>query len=75
LAELATLTDAKFREKFSGSPIKRIGRDQFVRNAAIAIGNSGNPALEPIAQALTTDPNQVVAEAASWAMCQLTTDY
>jgi epoxyqueuosine reductase len=75
LAELATLTDAKFREKFSGSPVKRIGRNRFVRNAAIAIGNSGNIALKPAAQALTTDSNPVVAEAASWAMCQLTTDH
>jgi epoxyqueuosine reductase len=71
LGKLATLTDATFREKFSGSPVKRIGRDRFVRNVAIAIGNSGNIALTPAAQALTTDPNPVVAEAASWAVARL----
>ncbi len=45
LAELAGLDDAAFRALFSGSPIKRIGRDRFVRNVAYAIGNSGDPAL------------------------------
>ena len=45
LAELAALDDAGFRQRFSGSPVKRIGRDRFVRNVLIAIGNSGEPAL------------------------------
>ena len=45
LAELATLDDAGFRQRFAGSPVKRIGRDRFVRNVLIAIGNSGEPAL------------------------------
>lgn len=67
LAELAMLDDAGFRRMFSASPIKRIGRDRFVRNVLNAIGNSGDPALRPIAQSLTADANSVVAEAARWA--------
>ena len=67
LAELAALDDAAFRRMFSGSPIKRIGRDRFVRNVLIAIGNSGDPALRPVAAGLTGDANPVVAEAAGWA--------
>ena len=49
LAELAALDDAGFRARFSGSPIKRIGRNRFVRNVAVAIGNSGQAALRPVA--------------------------
>jgi epoxyqueuosine reductase len=71
LAELAALDDAAFRTLFSGSPIKRIGRDRFVRNVLIAIGNSGERTLQPIAARLTEDPNAVVAEAAGWASEQL----
>jgi epoxyqueuosine reductase len=71
LADLARLDDQAFRTKFAGSPIKRIGRDRFIRNVLIAIGNSGDPALLPAAQALLSDPNPVVAEAASWACAQL----
>jgi epoxyqueuosine reductase len=56
---------------FSGSPIKRIGRDRFVRNVLIAIGNSGDPALLPVATRLTGDANTVVAEAAEWACARL----
>jgi epoxyqueuosine reductase len=67
LSELASLTDAGFREKFSGSPIKRIGRNRFVRNVAIAIGNSGNPGLMAAVLALTGDEDAVVAEAGRWA--------
>jgi epoxyqueuosine reductase len=67
LAELAALDDADFRTMFSGSPIKRIGRDRFVRNVLIAIGNSGDPSLRPVATRLTADGNEVVAEAAAWA--------
>jgi epoxyqueuosine reductase len=72
LAKLAALDDAEFRRMFSGSPIKRIGRDRFVRNVLNAIGNSGDPALRPVAGRLTTDPNPVVAEAARWAEARLT---
>jgi epoxyqueuosine reductase len=71
LRELAQFDDAAFREKFSGSPIKRIGRNRFVRNVAIAIGNSGNPALLDTAQALAGDADPVVAEAGGWAAARL----
>lgn len=71
LAELATLDDAAFREKFSGSPIKRIGRNRFARNVAIAIGNSATPALLPFAQTLAADQNPMVAEAGAWAVHRL----
>ena len=67
LAELAALDDAGFRAMFAGSPIKRIGRDRFVRNVLIAIGNSGEASLLPVARRLRSDPNPVVAEAAAWA--------
>ncbi len=67
LAELALLDDAGFRAMFSGSPIKRSGRNRFVRNVLTAIGNSGEPALRPVAQALAGDGDAVVAEAARWA--------
>jgi len=67
LAELALLTDPDFRERFSASPVKRIGRNRFVRNVAIAIGNSGDAALYPVAQKLAADADPVVAEAGAWA--------
>lgn len=72
LADLLTLDDAAFRQKFSGSPIKRIGRDRFVRNCLIAAGNSGNAALLPQVDSLTGDPDPIVAEAARWAFARLT---
>ena len=71
LAELATLDDAAFRAKFAGSPVKRSGRDRFIRNVAIAIGNSGDPGLLPVAQALAADGNKMVAEAGGWAVARL----
>jgi epoxyqueuosine reductase len=71
LAELAVLDDAGFRARFSGSPIKRIGRDRFVRNVLYAIGNSGMPALRPVAVGLTGDPDPAVADAARWAVGRL----
>ena len=71
LRELAALDDAAFRIMFAGSPIKRIGRDRFVRNVLMAIGNSADPALLPVADALAADPNPVVAEAAHWACGRL----
>ena len=72
LAELAALDDAAFRARFSGSPIKRIGRDRFVRNVAYAIGNSADPALIPAARRLMTDPDAAVADAGAWAFGRLT---
>jgi epoxyqueuosine reductase len=71
LADLARLDDAGFRAMFSGSPIKRIGRDRFVRNVMIAIGNSGDGALRPAAQALADDADPAVADAARWAAQRL----
>lgn len=71
LSELAALDDAGFRARFAGSPIKRIGRGRFARNIAIALGNSGDTALRPAAQALAADKDPVVAEAAAWALERL----
>ncbi|MDS9467050.1 tRNA epoxyqueuosine(34) reductase QueG [Paracoccus sp. MBLB3053] len=72
LAELAALDDAAFRARFSGSPIKRIGRDRMVRNVLYAIGNSGLAHLRPVAEALLHDPDPAVADAAKWACQRLT---
>ena len=71
LAELAALDDAEFRARFSGSPIKRIGRDRFVRNVLYAIGNSGVARLRPVAQSLIEDADATVADAARWAVERL----
>jgi len=71
LAELAVLDDAAFRARFAGSPIKRIGRDRFVRNVLYAVGNSGLAALVPVAARLTDDPDETVANAARWAVARL----
>jgi epoxyqueuosine reductase len=71
LGDLLALDDAGFRAVFAGSPIKRIGRDRMVRNAAIAAGNSGDPALVAPLGALAGDPSDVVREAADWALSRL----
>lgn len=71
LADLLQLNDAGFRQLFSGSPIKRIGRDRFVRNCLIAAGNSADPALLPRVRELCDDGDVVVAEAARWALDEL----
>jgi epoxyqueuosine reductase len=71
LAELAVLDDAGFRERFAGSPIKRIGRDRFVRNVLYAIGNSGLPRLARVAAGLMGDDDPAVADAARWAVERL----
>jgi len=71
LAELAQLDDTGFRARFSGSPIKRIGRHRFVRNVLYAIGNSGDASLQPVARGLTEDPDATVADAARWAVTRL----
>ncbi|WCR10655.1 tRNA epoxyqueuosine(34) reductase QueG [Paracoccus stylophorae] len=71
LAELAVLDDAGFRARFSGSPIKRIGRDRFVRNVLYAIGNSGRAELRKVARGLTGDLDPAVADAAIWAVARL----
>ena len=71
LAELAALDEAGFRARFAGSPIKRIGRNRFVRNVAYAVGNSGLPALAPVADRLAADADAVVADAGAWARARL----
>ena len=71
LAELARLDDAAFRARFSKSPVKRIGRDRFIRNVLIAIGNSQDPALAAEAERLLADPSPLVRGAAVWALSQL----
>jgi len=74
LADLLALDDAGFRQVFSGSPIKRIGRDRMVRNCAIAAGNSGDAALVPALARLVGDADAAVAEAAAWALGELQHD-
>ncbi|EQB04578.1 4Fe-4S ferredoxin [Sphingobium sp. HDIP04] len=71
LGDLLALDDAGFREIFAGSPIKRIGRNRMVRNAAIAAGNSGDRRLVGRLQALAAADDPVVAEAARWALERL----
>jgi len=71
LADLARLDDTAFRALFAKSPIKRIGRDRFVRNVLYAIGNSGDGALVEVAQGLLKDPAEVVRDAAEWAFNRL----
>lgn len=71
LVALAALDDAAFRALFAGSPVKRIGRNRFVRNVAIAIGNSGESALIPALGPLLDDSDPIVAEAARWALGRL----
>jgi epoxyqueuosine reductase len=71
LADLLALDDAAFRQVFSGSPIKRIGRDRMMRNCLIAAGNSGDATLRAPVARLLDDPNAVVAEAAGWALARL----
>jgi epoxyqueuosine reductase len=67
LADLVRLDDSSFRQLFSGSPVKRIGRNRFVRNVLNAIGNGHDPVARSAAQALTEDTDPVVADAARWA--------
>ena len=71
LAELATLDDSSFREFFSGSPIKRIGRDRFLRNVLIAIGNSGDAKLAHVAEQRLGDESPLVRAMAVWALSRL----
>ena len=71
LKELARLDDPAFRTKFAGTPIKRTGRDRFIRNVLIAIGNSGDPALAEEALRLLDDPSPLVRAMAVWALARL----
>ena len=74
LADLARLDDAAFRALFAKSPVKRTGRDRFVRNVLIAIGNSGDAALAPEAERLLGDASPLVRGAAVWALGRLDRD-
>jgi epoxyqueuosine reductase len=71
LADLAALDDAAFRALFTKSPVKRIGRDRFVRNVLYAVGNSGDGALADVARARLDDASEVVRDAAAWALERL----
>ena len=71
LADLAKLNDAEFRALFRGSPIKRLGRDRFIRNVLIAIGNSGDRSLASDVQRLLDDGSPLVRAMAVWALSQL----
>jgi epoxyqueuosine reductase len=71
LAELARLDDARFRTLFAKTAIKRTGRDRFVRNVLIAIGNSGDAALASEAERLLDDASPLVRGAAVWALSRL----
>ncbi len=72
IAELLMLDDAGFRNFFTGSPVKRIGRDRFIRNVLIAAGNSGETALAAPVRTLLADPSPMVRGAAAWALPRLT---
>ncbi|ESY67980.1 MULTISPECIES: tRNA epoxyqueuosine(34) reductase QueG [Mesorhizobium] len=74
IADLLELDDAAFRAFFSGSPIKRIGRDRFLRNVLIAAGNSGDPALAGTVRGLLGDTSPLVRGAAIWALARLVPD-
>ena len=74
VADLLTLDDAAFRKLFSGSPIKRIGRDRFVRNVLIAAGNGRDTGLVAQIEKLLVDPAPVVRGAAIWALARLSPD-
>ena len=71
LADLAALDDAAFRTMFAKTPVKRTGRDRFVRNVLVAIGNSGDAALASSAEQLLDDPSTLVRGAAVWALGRL----
>jgi epoxyqueuosine reductase len=71
LADLCKLDDAAFRALFRKSPVKRIGRDRFLRNVLIAAGNGGDPTLADDARALLDDPSPLVRGAAVWALSRL----
>jgi epoxyqueuosine reductase len=73
LKELAMLDDASFREFFRGSPIKRVGRNRFLRNVLIAIGNSGEPGMAQVAEARLGDASPLVRAMAVWALSKLST--
>jgi epoxyqueuosine reductase len=74
LGDLAALDEGAFRKLFAGSPVKRVGRERFVRNVLIAIGNSGNKNFASSAETLLHDPSPLVRAMAVWALTQLTSE-
>ena len=70
LAELAALDDAGFRRLFAGSPIKRIGRNRFVRNVLIAIGNSARPGAAPGRRQADRRPRPGGRRGGRWALAR-----
>jgi epoxyqueuosine reductase len=73
IGDLLTFDDAAFRAHFSGSPVKRIGRDRFIRNVLIAAGNSGDRSLIAECVHLADDASAVVRGMAAWALSRLMT--
>lgn len=71
LSELLQLDDAAFRRLYAGTPVKRLGRDRFLRNVLIAAGNSGNGRLSVLVEPLLADPSNLVRAMAVWALLQL----
>ena len=71
LTDFLVLDDAGFRRLFSGSPVKRLGRDRFIRNVLIAVGNSGDPAAYPYVRALIDDRSPLVRAMAAWALARI----
>ncbi len=71
LALLLTLDDAAFRERFRGTPVKRTGRDRFLRNVLIATGNSADTSFLPAVRNLLSDDSPLVRAMAVWAVCRL----
>jgi epoxyqueuosine reductase len=71
LSELLGLDDAAFRARFAGTPVKRTGRNRFVRNCLIAAGNSGDATLLPRVEALLADGSPLVRAMAVWALARL----
>ncbi|HEY1265589.1 MAG TPA: tRNA epoxyqueuosine(34) reductase QueG, partial [Terriglobales bacterium] len=71
LGWLASISEEDFRQTFRGSPVRRAKRSGLRRNAAIAMGNSGNPDFVPVLEQLETDPDATVAEHAAWARRKL----
>jgi epoxyqueuosine reductase len=75
LAELLALDEEAFRRKFAGSPVKRTGRDRFLRNVLIAAANAGDPSLIPHIEPLLADRSPLVRAMAVWALSKLATSY
>jgi epoxyqueuosine reductase len=71
LSDLAELDDPGFRALFAGSPVKRLGHARFLRNVMIALGNSGQPELETLAERRLDDPEPLIRGAAIWALRRL----